>query len=443
MPVTMDGAMSGIDTSALINAILSSAAAPKETLEERIDDYEDKQSKITELVSLLGDLEDSLEDISDLSDFRSYAADYAENDEIEVSVDGEAVEGTYDIEVSAVASAAMYVSTTFESETDALAETGTLSLTYDDTETEITIAADTTLDDLADEINDIDGLTAYVMDTGDDDEPYRLVIQGEDGGADYDITIDESGLTGTLLDMDETVAASDAELTINGVSVTSSSNTVDDAIPGMTITLSGETSEALKVTVESDPDAIEEKIQTFVDAFNAAVSFIDIQSVFDSDEGLKGAFVGESSVRRVNSGLTELVTSSFDDLGQDYDALSLIGITTDGDGKLEIDSDTFQEILLDEPDQVADLFTDEDGFIEAMIETLDLYVDPYDGSLEVRKDSLDDRIEDMEDSIEDIDERLERLEVRLRKQFTAMESLLGSLGGSSQYLGAMMGATTG
>ena len=71
MAVTMDGAMSGIDTSALINAILSSAAAPKETLEERIDDYEDKQSKITELVSLLGDLEDSLEDIQDLSDFRS------------------------------------------------------------------------------------------------------------------------------------------------------------------------------------------------------------------------------------------------------------------------------------------------------------------------------------------------------------------------------------
>jgi flagellar hook-associated protein 2 len=197
------------------------------------------------------------------------------------------------------------------------------------------------------------------------------------------------------------------------------------------------------VTVESDPDAIEEKIQTFVDAFNAAVAFIDIQNVYDADEGLKGAFVGESSVRRVNSGLTELVTSSFDDLDQDYDALSLIGITTDGDGKLEIDSDTFQEILLDEPDQVADLFTDEDGFIEAMIETLDLYVDPYDGSLEVRKDSLDDRIEDMEDSIEDIDDRLQRLEVRLRKQFTAMESLLGTLGGSSQYLGAMMGATTG
>jgi flagellar hook-associated protein 2 len=109
---------------------------------------------------------------------------------------------------------------------------------------------------------------------------------------------------------------------------------------------------------------------------------------------------------------------------------------------LEIDSDTFQEILLDEPDQVADLFTtDDDGFIDSMLEQIDLYIDPYDGSLEVRKDSLDDRIEDMEDSIDDMDRRLERLEARLRKQFTAMESLLGSLGGSSQYLGAMM--TTG
>ena len=107
-------------------------------------------------------------------------------------------------------------------------------------------------------------------------------------------------------------------------------------------------------------------------------------------------------------------------------------------GSSEIDSDTFQEILLDEPDQVSDLFTDEDGFIEAMLDKIDLYIDPYEGSLEVRKDSLDDRIEDMEESIEELDRRLARLELRLRKQFTAMESLLGSLGGSSQYLGAMM-----
>jgi flagellar hook-associated protein 2 len=291
---------------------------------------------------------------------------------------------------------------------------------------------------VANEIDDIDGLTAYIMDTGDEDEPYRLVIQGEDGGSDYTIDIDETALSSAIIDADEVISAADAELTINGVEVTSTTNTVDDAIPGMTITILAETEDPVVVTVSSDPDAIEEKVQAFVDSFNAIVSFIDVQTVFNADEDIKGAFVGESSVRRVNDGIVSLVTQSFDDLDQDYNALSLIGISTDGDGKLELDSDTFQEILLDEPDQVADLFTDENGFIEAMLEKLDLYVDPYDGSLEVRKDSLDDRIEDMEDSIDELDRRLERLELRLRKQFTAMESLLGSLGGSSQFLGAMM-----
>ena len=92
MGVNIDGVMSGIDTSALIDAIMASSAAPKVTLEERIDEYEDKQSKLTELVSRLDTVQDSLEEIEDLSDFRSYAADYIENDEIEVTVDGDAVE---------------------------------------------------------------------------------------------------------------------------------------------------------------------------------------------------------------------------------------------------------------------------------------------------------------------------------------------------------------
>ena len=60
MGINLDGAMSGIDTTALIGAIVSSAAIPKETMQERIDDYENKQTKLTELVSRLGDLEDSL-----------------------------------------------------------------------------------------------------------------------------------------------------------------------------------------------------------------------------------------------------------------------------------------------------------------------------------------------------------------------------------------------
>ena len=145
MGVNIDGVMSGIDTSALIDAIMASSAAPKVTLEERIDEYEDKQSKLTELVSRLDTVQDSLEEIEDLSDFRSYAADYIENDEIEVTVDGDAVEGSYEIEVTSVAAAEMEVSTGFESDTDALSETGTLSITYDSTETEVTIDSSTSL----------------------------------------------------------------------------------------------------------------------------------------------------------------------------------------------------------------------------------------------------------------------------------------------------------
>jgi flagellar hook-associated protein 2 len=215
---------------------------------------------------------------------------------------------------------------------------------------------------------------------------------------------------------------------------------LNDVIPGMTLTLEEETSEPVTITVSSDPDAVEAKIQAFLDAYNSVISFIDVQSVYNEEAELKGPFVGESSVRRVMEGLSNVVTSEFTGLGQDYDALSLIGITTDySSGALELDSDTFQDLLDAEPDQVADLFTNENGFIPAMLDRLDLYVDPVDGSLYERSDSIETSIEDLEDQVARIEERIVRYEERLRRSFSSMESTLGQLQTTQSYLSAMLG----
>ena len=444
MGIGIDGIATGIDTTALIGALTEAASAPKNALLDRIDDYDDKKQKISELVNLIGDMETALEDIEDIGDFRSFKASYEENDAFDVSVDGDAVAGTYDVEVQSIAKAELEISDGYSSQTtDNITGSGTIDVTYAGTTTSVTVTSDMNLAEVASAIDDIDGVTSYVMDTGDATSPFRLVIQGNDAGSDNTISVSSSLTGGTEPSFTESVSAADAELTINGITVESDSNTVSDAVPGMTIELAEATTESITVTVAPDPEAIEAKIQTFADAFNAVVSFVNTNSVFNSEEGIRGPFVGETSVGRVVDGLRSVVTAQYTGLSQDYDAMSLIGITTDSAGKLEIDSDALQDLLTDESSQVANLFTGSGGFIEAMLEAVDVYTDPTDGSLAIRQDSLEDRIEDMEDQVDVYDRRIDRMTARLRKQFSGLESLVGTLNGSGQYITAMLAQSLG
>lgn len=440
MSITMSGAASGIDTSALISATVDAASGPKQQLEERKDDYSSRVSKITELITLMGTMEDALEAIEEIGDFRSFDATYDEDDaDFEVKVDGDAVAGTYDVTVNALARAQMDVSTsTFSSRTASLDFNSgdTLDLTYDGTTTSIDLHDGTdglTLVELSNTIDDIDGLTSYTVYTG---SVYQLVIQGDDEGE--TITATETVTGSDSLNMATSVAATEAEIEVNGITITDDTNVINDAIPGMTLTLTDATATSFSVVVAEDPDAIEEQVQTFVDAYNAVVSFINVNSVFDADTGIRGEFVGEASVKRVLGGLRTELTSEYTGLGQGYDALSLVGIELDSDGVLEIDSDVFQDVVVDEPDQVADLFTSADGFVAAMLARIDLYTDSIDGSLEVRKDTLEDRIGDLEDQIDAQDRRLARLQARLTTQYAGMESLISSLNSSAGFLTSLI-----
>lgn len=446
MSLQVDGIVSGLDTSGLINAIIAASGIPKQTIEARITDYETKSERISDLVNRISDVTTALEDMESIGDFRSYAADYAENDAFTIDVDGDAIEGSYDIEITAMAKAEQWVSLGFSDNTSDASMTGDLVFDYDGETTTITTDG-LSLEEIADEINDVDGVTAYVMNTGDATNPYRLVVQGDDRGTDYSVDFSASdAAVGATLGFDDTanrtVEASSAELTINGVDVTADSNTVSDAIPGMTINITGETDSAITVDVSSDPDAIEEKVQAFVDAYNDVVNFISTNSLYDSEEGIRGAFVGESGVRRVAQGMASIATAEYGGLGQDYDSLGLVGIETTSSGNLEIDSEKFQEILLAEPDQIADLFTSDDGFIAAMKDQLDVYTDSTEGSLSVRQDSIEGRISDLNDDVDAMQDRMDRLEARLRSQFTNLETSMGQLTSSQSFIANMLATTT-
>jgi len=440
MSIQVDGIVSGMDTSAMVSAMVGVYSIPKDLLVESIDQTEEKKEAVAGLANRLEDLEEALEEIDDEDSFKVYKASYEETDAFAITVDGSSIPGAYDVDITSLARAELEVSEGFsdKSSTGVLGE-GTLSVRYAGESTDITVDSDnSSLTKVAALIDDIDGLSAYVLDTGSASNPYKLVVQGEDTGADNTIEIDASALTGgTELSFTENRSAADATVEINGIEVTSDSNSISGAVPGMDIELYQETSSSETVTVSMDKESIRENVQTVLDAYNEVVSWVTSKSVYNADADIKGPFVGETTVNRIVRGLQSVISNTYES-GDDLNSLSLTGIKTQSTGKVEMDSDDFDDALDEYFDDVMNLFIDDDGFGAAMTEQIDVYIDPVDGTLESFQDSLEERIDDMEDQVASYEYRIERYETRLRSQFAAMESLMGSMQGTSNYLSAFL-----
>ena len=440
MSFGVDGLVSGMNTGAMVDAMVSVYSLPQRALQNDIADTTKKKSAVANVISRLDALDQSIKDIEDEDDFKVYKAEYEETDAFKVTTENGAIPGSYAIQVVSLAESELELSGGFsdKSSTGVIGE-GTIQITYGSTTTSITVGTtDSSLTRVASLIDGVDGISAYVLDTGADTDPYRLVVQGEDTGSDNAISIDMSGVTGgTTLAFTEQRAAADAEISINGISVKDSDNTFGAAVPGLDIEIFQTTSSAENVTVSLDSSKIEANVQNIIDSYNSVVSYVNTNSVYNSEAGISAPLVGETTVQRVLRKLATVVGAQYTS-GDDLNSLSTIGVKTNSDGTLQLNSSDFQDGLEDYLDDVVGLFTDSNGFGQAMRDAVDVYTDSVDGTLESFKDSLEDRVRSLEDDVAAYDYRIQRYEQRLRRQFSSMETMLGGMQGTSNYMSAFL-----
>ena len=434
MPV-VDGIVSGIDTTALIDAIVEASAGPKNAMVAQKYDMEQKQDKVAGVKTYLESLLETIKTMDATDEFPSFTIELSSEAAFSASVDAGASPGSFSVEVQSLAKADSWVAAGIsdQSATGVITE-GSYDIEYAGTTTSITIdSTNSSLSGLASELNDINGVTSYVLDTGESSNPYRLVVTGESTGADN--SVDLSTLTD--LTWSNTVTAQDAELTVNGVTLYSASNNVQDAVPGVDMSLIAVTTAEVQATVNRDDAAIADKVQAFIDDYNAAVGYYNLHTNWDPDEGIRGAFVGDGTVRGVIGKLGVMVSSQYS-LGNTLGALSQVGISTERDGTLALDRTEFIDQLGSYYGDVVELFTEDGGPMGSIRDQLDdVYLDPYEGTLKSRSDSLEESIEDLEISIESFEERLDSLAERLRDQFTNMEIILGELNTTQSYLSSL------
>jgi len=439
MPI-VDGIVSGFDTTGLIDAIVSTQRLPIQSMEGEIADLEAKREKIAGLSNRLEEFSSSIATLQD-DDLRFFTTSSTTED-FEVTADPSAAEGNYRIRVTSLARGEVSRSQLYSSEGLGTLGQGTLSITYKGVQNDIVVdATNDGLAGLADSISEIDGLSAYVVDTGNGTpNPYRLVVKGE-SGSDAGIAFDSSGLSNSpkRITFQQRLSATDTVASIDNEAVRSKDNVIR-GIPGLEIKVNNRNSSWQTLTVDNDLDTTVEKIQGFVDSYNEVLDYYGTNSVFNEELGLKGPLLGESGARRVIESLGSLVSNAYTVDG-DLGALSQVGISTERSGKLELDTDALREQLETRRGDVEALFLSDTGPLAALRSKIDdVFVDPDSGTLANRSESIEGSITDLEDAILRKEDYLASYTQRLRDRFNSMEVALAGLQSSGAFLAAMIPA---
>lgn len=445
--ITSLGVGSGLDLESILESLEESKTAslltPITTQETAV---EAEISAYGTLTSALNALQTAAEALADSSLYQSLATSISGSG-VSVSTSSDAVAGSYSIEVTQLAQAQSLATTGISDLTSTLG-TGTLTLQVGSGDAvSITLdSSNNTLKGLRDAINAADaGVTATLVNDG-SDSPYRLVLTSNSTGTSSEMTVsyssdDSSDLASSLFGysdgsgaMTETVAAKNAELIINGIAISSQSNTVEDALQGVTLNLTV-TGASQTLTIKRDTDKILDAITDFVDAYNDFVSTVDTLTAYDADSGSSGELLGDSTTRRIS---TELASDLYSQIGSGtFTYLSQLGIGLESDGTLSIDDDKLESALEDNIDAVSEFFIGDGktgGFITRMTEDLDNYLDEDTGLITAKTDSLESKLERLEERYEEKQALIDSEMERWREQFTQLDTLISTLNSTADYL---------
>ncbi|MFT7485917.1 MAG: flagellar hook-associated protein 2 [Candidatus Paceibacteria bacterium] len=478
--ISFGGLGSGLDTGAIIQALVNVERVPINLLGQQKQTQQAKFDLIGTFKGLVDSLKTAAGELRSNDKFYDFAVTSSSETAATIIAGATAESGSHTLTVNSLAQADRWAF-------DGVLDPSTNLASVDGEQVDFTVngtsysialtAADSSLANISSQINSLagDDVTSSVVNVGTESAPsYQLVIAGDSTGEDNRITGISSTVTGLTIDgtgpdgagaaqsSNNITVGSNAVAIIDGLTVERATNSFGDVITGVDITVqTAELNTEVTFTVAADKEAVKAKIQTFVDAYNEVVTFTNDQNTFTEDDGAGGELFGDSVLRSVrssiNSALFNVSTADVMADTEGYSTLSLVGIKTENDGTLLIDDTVFDDKFATNIALVADLFVDSDGFDNggAVEGTADYYVDTTadsgladklyraldlmtgsipDGNgksiigiLDSRSTSLQERIDSIQDTIDDKERYLEIFEATQVSRFAALEKLMGSL----------------
>ena len=463
------GIGSGLDANSIISQLMALNQQPITNLQTKNSDLSSKVSEWGKVQSVFSTLSDASSTLASSTFWSSTTSASTDDKSVSVTTGTGASAGSYSVNVKSLAQSQYITSSAFASSTSTVG-TGTLTIqrgTFDSTPVPPTFAAtsgissigitigpgDNTLEKIRDKINAANaGVTATVIS---DTAGARLVLRGP-SGKDQGFTVtatdddgnntDGAGLSALAFDpsngvtnMAQNQMAGDAVATINGISVSSSTNTFANVVDGLTIKV-GQVTPAnapVSLTVSQDTAGITKGINTFVSAYNSLVSLIRTDTAYDATSKTAGPLQADATATGLLSQIRSLASGSTT-ASSKYGRLPDIGLNIGLDGTITVDN-TKLTTALGSPDELKKFFsnigdtTAGDG-LGVRFKKLASAVTGSDGAITARTSGLRATIKRNTDQIQTMTERNTATEAALRKQYTALDQSMAKLNGLSSYM---------
>jgi flagellar hook-associated protein 2 len=370
------GLISGIDTAGLIDKLMALEKQPLTKAQQKKTDLETKQTAWRDVNTRLYNLQSKMKTLQSSTTFMGRKANVSDDDYFTATATTGAAITSYRVEVIGLAKAHSVSSKDIASISTSLGYTGTFQINGKD----VGVVSTDTLSSIADKINttaDI-GVTASVVKKADNQYVMTLTskktgetnaIHAGDTNNPADATktniLQTLGIIGTDGSFSTTIqSAQNAEISVNGLAIERDSNTINDAIAGVTLNLKKDGGGST-MDVTADYDSIVKAAKDFVDQYNSTMSFITEKLSYNKTTKTKGDLYGESSLLYLQSSLRSYISKNVSDVPAAVNTMAMVGISSGAfnqsldatkAGTLELDETKFRKALNEHYDDVAKLF---------------------------------------------------------------------------------------
>jgi len=403
-------------------------------LDKKIEDGQNKELVFQDIVNMLFELAGPVL-------YGARSIDVTGSDVSATVLDGAAVQEV-DVQVKQLAKADIKQTKGFASTDTVVTDTDTdMTITIDGVDTTFTVTAGTTLTELKDQISNAMGgqVNVSLLNTGDSTDPYRLILKTTETGANQAMSFSFSN-SNDFLDLTAASAslqdAQDAIINVDGVDITRSSNTINDAISGVTLTLNSVSTSTNHLSITQDNEGIADKVQAFVDQYNELTTKLSNITKYDPETKETGVFQGDSTIEDIKRKLTTIIS----EIAPNGEILANFGIDVDKDGVMSFDRYKFINTLETDTEKIKATFAG-DPTAPGIFADLKSYLEDatkFGGTLSKYDEYLKDNIKNLEDQKTKALDRIDSKYEIMAKQFMAYDAMIAKMNASFNTLSMMI-----
>lgn len=430
---------SSIDVASIVsNLVANKRKAPDAKIAADTQANTTQISAVGNFTSSLTSLQSAIKALTDGTAFTTRKTTVGDSDVMSATADATAQPNVYNIEITQLATAQKTTSGAFANSTSQLG-TGNLTISIGDKSMSLDIASGAnTLENIRDSINkakDNPGVDASIV-TGKDGA--HLVLTSATTGAANAFKVTTSGGDGNLSQLNfdpatdtATIKAQDAEFTVDGLEASSPTNTSTTAIDGVTLTLT--TVGKSSVNIVNDNSAVSNALNSLVTSYNSFISTYQTLTKYDATNQQVGALIGDATVNSIKSQVSTLIGSQFTGNAEGPTSLSNLGVSFQVDGTLKLDTDKLNTALAANPKETQNLLSGPDGIAPKLDKLITSWTSST-GILTQRTANLNQKAKDLQTQEDDLDQQMDDYTKQLTTQYTALDTMMTKLAGTSSFL---------